>query len=86
MIVGVVLSVLATFISVFSLTCLTMNSMADSTKAKMSLTAGIMFIIAGRVRNNIRKFIWELVERIFYPPNPSPFYFFLKGNCTYFTY
>ncbi|KAM8727363.1 claudin-18 [Acanthopagrus schlegelii] len=47
MIVGVVLSVLATFISVFSLTCLTMNSMADSTKAKMSLTAGIMFIIAG---------------------------------------
>lgn len=52
MIVGVVLSVLATFISVFSLTCLTMNSMADTTKAKMSLTAGIMFIIAGRVRND----------------------------------
>ncbi|XP_037315200.1 claudin-18 [Pungitius pungitius] len=47
MIVGVVLGVLAAVISVFSLTCLTMNSMADTTKAKMSLTAGIMFIIGG---------------------------------------
>ncbi|KAG7227165.1 hypothetical protein INR49_013964 [Caranx melampygus] len=47
MVVGVVLSVLAALISVFSLTCLTMNSMADTTKAKMSLTAGIMFVIAG---------------------------------------
>ncbi|XP_071347832.1 claudin-18 [Trachinotus anak] len=47
MIVGVVLSVLGAVISVFSLTCLTMNSMEDTTKAKMSLTAGIMFIIAG---------------------------------------
>ncbi|XP_068605306.1 claudin-18 [Brachionichthys hirsutus] len=47
MIVGVVLSVIGAFISVFSLTCLTMNSMSESSKAKMSLTAGIMFIIAG---------------------------------------
>lgn len=47
MIVGVVLSVLAALVSVFSLACLTMNSMADTTKAKMSLTAGIKFIIAG---------------------------------------
>uniref|UniRef100_A0A3B4ZK02 Claudin n=1 Tax=Stegastes partitus TaxID=144197 RepID=A0A3B4ZK02_9TELE len=47
MIVGVVLSVLGALISVFSLTCLTMNNMADTTKAKMSLTAGIMFIVAG---------------------------------------
>ncbi|KAE8291128.1 Claudin-18 [Larimichthys crocea] len=47
MIVGVVLSVLGTFISVFSLSCLTMNKMEESSKAKMSLTAGIMFIIAG---------------------------------------
>lgn len=52
MIVGVVLSVLGAFISVFSLTCLTMNSMEDTTKAKMSLTAGIMFITAGMVGNN----------------------------------
>ncbi|XP_078119560.1 claudin-18 [Sander vitreus] len=47
MIVGVVLGVLGAVISVFSLTCLTMNSMANTTKAKMSLTAGIMFIIGG---------------------------------------
>lgn len=52
MIVGVVLAVLAAVISVFSLTCLTMNSMADTTKAKMSLTAGIMFIIGGTLTNN----------------------------------
>uniref|UniRef100_A0A673AQ50 Claudin n=1 Tax=Sphaeramia orbicularis TaxID=375764 RepID=A0A673AQ50_9TELE len=47
MIVGVVLSVLGAVISIFSLKCLTMNSMEDRTKAKMSLTAGIMFIIGG---------------------------------------
>ncbi|XP_068557523.1 claudin-18 [Cebidichthys violaceus] len=47
MIVGVVLGVLGAVISVFSLTCLTMNSMAVTTKAKMSLTAGIMFLIGG---------------------------------------
>uniref|UniRef100_A0A667ZKN8 Claudin n=1 Tax=Myripristis murdjan TaxID=586833 RepID=A0A667ZKN8_9TELE len=47
MVVGVVLSVIGSVISVFSLKCLTMNSMEDSSKAKMSLTAGIMFIIAG---------------------------------------
>ncbi|KAF3699136.1 Claudin-18 [Channa argus] len=47
MIVGVVLSVLGAVVSVFSLKCLTINSMADTTKGKMSLTAGIMFIIAG---------------------------------------
>ncbi|XP_062285361.1 claudin-18 [Scomber scombrus] len=47
MIVGVVLSVLGSVVSIFSLKCLSMNSMEDTTKAKMSLTAGIMFIIAG---------------------------------------
>ncbi|XP_044076289.1 claudin-18 [Siniperca chuatsi] len=47
MIVGMVLSVLGAVISVFSLTCITMISMEDTTKAKMSLTAGIMFITAG---------------------------------------
>lgn len=52
MIVGVVLGIIGAVISVFSLTCLTMNSMADTTKAKMSLTAGIMFIISGMVTNN----------------------------------
>ncbi|XP_053185647.1 claudin-18 [Scomber japonicus] len=47
MIVGVVLGVLGSVVSIFSLKCLSMNSMEDTTKAKMSLTAGIMFIIAG---------------------------------------
>ncbi|XP_035804222.1 claudin-18 [Amphiprion ocellaris] len=47
MVVGTVLSVLGALISVFSLTCLTMTSMDDTTKAKLSLTAGVMFIIAG---------------------------------------
>ncbi|XP_070831019.1 claudin-18 [Chaetodon trifascialis] len=47
MIVGVVLSVLGTIISVFSLKCLKMTKVEDTTKAKMSLTAGIMFIVAG---------------------------------------
>lgn len=64
MIVGVVLNVLGAVISVFSLTCLTMTSIEDSTKAKMSLTAGIMFIIAGRVTN--KKKIWvHLTENSF---------------------
>ena len=48
MIVGVVLGVLGSVVSIFSLKCLSMNSMEDTTKAKMSLSAGIMFIIAGR--------------------------------------
>ncbi|KAJ3595010.1 hypothetical protein NHX12_004315 [Muraenolepis orangiensis] len=47
MIVGVVLSVLGAIVSLLSQKCLTMNSMSDSSKAKMSLIAGIMFIVAG---------------------------------------
>ncbi|XP_075875915.1 claudin-18 [Nelusetta ayraudi] len=47
MTVGMVLSVLAEFASIFSLTSLTVSTVEDSTKAKMSLGAGIMFIIAG---------------------------------------
>ncbi|KAF5890937.1 claudin-18-like, partial [Clarias magur] len=47
MVVGIVLGVIATVISLFSLKCFKMGSTEDSTKAKMTLTAGIMFIIAG---------------------------------------
>ncbi|KAM3604764.1 uncharacterized protein V6R79_015941 [Siganus canaliculatus] len=47
MVVGVVLSIIAAFISVFSLKCLKMAQTQDSTKAKMSLTAGVMFALAG---------------------------------------
>lgn len=52
MIVGVVLSVLGEFASTFSLSCLTVNTLENSTKVKMSLGAGIMFIIAGRTTDN----------------------------------
>lgn len=52
MTVGMVLSVLAEFASIFSLTSLTVSTVEDSTKAKMSLGAGIMFIIAGRDLDN----------------------------------
>lgn len=52
MTVGMVLSVLAEFASIFSLTSLTVTTVEDSTKAKMSLGAGIMFIIAGRDLDN----------------------------------
>ncbi|KAJ8011383.1 hypothetical protein DPEC_G00057590 [Dallia pectoralis] len=47
MIVGIVLGVIGAMIAVFSLKCLKMGNMEDSSKAKMTLTAGIMFIIAG---------------------------------------
>ncbi len=52
MIVGVVLSIIGAFISIFSLKCLKTMNMEDSTKGKMSLTAGIMFIVAGMVTDN----------------------------------
>ena len=47
MIVGIVLGVIGAMIALFSLKCLKMGSMEDSSKAKMTLTAGVMFIIAG---------------------------------------
>lgn len=48
MIVSVILGIIAGVISLFSLKCFKMGSTEDSTKAKMTLTAGIMFIIAGK--------------------------------------
>lgn len=53
MVVGIVLGVIATVISLFSLKCFKMGSTEDSTKAKMTLTAGIMFIIAGEQQQKI---------------------------------
>ncbi|XP_026882749.2 claudin-18 [Electrophorus electricus] len=47
MIIAVVMGVLATGISLFSLKCFKIGNTEDSSKAKMTLTAGIMFIIAG---------------------------------------
>ncbi|XP_066497255.1 claudin-18 [Hoplias malabaricus] len=47
MVVGIVMGVIATGISLFSLKCFKIGSTEDTTKAKMTLTAGIMFLIAG---------------------------------------
>ncbi|KAK6310425.1 hypothetical protein J4Q44_G00184800 [Coregonus suidteri] len=47
MIVGIVLGVIGAMIALFFLKCLKMGIMEDSSKAKMTLSAGVMFIIAG---------------------------------------
>ncbi|KAG1969423.1 claudin-7 [Pimephales promelas] len=47
MVVAILASVIAVFIGFFCLKCLKMRSMALSTKAKLILSAGIIFIIAG---------------------------------------
>ncbi|XP_017561785.1 claudin-18 [Pygocentrus nattereri] len=47
MVISVVLGVIGTGISVFSLKCFKVGSTETSTKAKMTLTAGIMFLITG---------------------------------------
>lgn len=46
MVVAIVLSVIAVFISLFSLKCVKARSMEQTTKAKMTLCAGVMFIVA----------------------------------------
>lgn len=47
MIVGIVLGAIGCLIAIFSLKCLKMGNMEDNLKATMTLTAGIMFVIAG---------------------------------------
>ena len=47
-VVGIVLGFIGAMIALFSLKCYKMGSMEDSSKAKMTLTAGVTFIIAGR--------------------------------------
>ncbi|XP_036409784.1 claudin-18 [Megalops cyprinoides] len=47
MIVGIVLGAIGILISVCALKCLKMGSMEDGVKANMTLTAGVMSIIAG---------------------------------------
>ncbi|XP_067309073.1 claudin-18 [Pseudorasbora parva] len=47
MVVAILVGVIAVFIGFFCLTCLKMRCMALSTRAKLILSAGIMFIIAG---------------------------------------
>ncbi|XP_049911819.1 claudin-18-like [Epinephelus moara] len=47
MIVGIVLGAIGCLIAIFSLKCLKMGNMEDNMKATMSLTSGIMFLLAG---------------------------------------
>ncbi|XP_017519492.3 claudin-18 isoform X2 [Manis javanica] len=47
MIVGIVLGAIGLLVSIFALKCIRIGSMEDSAKANMTLTSGIMFIIAG---------------------------------------
>ncbi|KAG7513963.1 claudin-18-like isoform X1 [Solea senegalensis] len=47
MIVGIILAAIGCLIGIFSLKCLKMGNMEDKMKAIMTLTAGIMFLVAG---------------------------------------
>lgn len=47
MIVGIVLGVIGVLIAIFALKCLRMGNMEDRVKATMTLTSGVMFVIAG---------------------------------------
>ncbi|KAM4041085.1 claudin-18 isoform 1-T1 [Anomaloglossus baeobatrachus] len=47
MIVGIVLGAIALLISIFALKCIRIGSMEDAAKANITLTAGVMFIVAG---------------------------------------
>ncbi|KAG7228663.1 hypothetical protein INR49_008439, partial [Caranx melampygus] len=49
MIVGIVLGAIGCLIAIFALKCLKMGNMEDNIKATMTLTAGIMFLLAGVV-------------------------------------
>lgn len=48
MIVGIVLGILGLFVCIFALKCIRIGSMEDTAKANMTLTSGIMFIVAGK--------------------------------------
>lgn len=49
MIVGIVFGAIGCLIAIFALKCLKMGNMEDSIKATMTLTAGILFLLAGAV-------------------------------------
>ena len=47
MIVGIVLGVIGLLVAIFALKCIRIGNMDNPSKAKMTLTSGIMFIISG---------------------------------------
>lgn len=57
MIVGIVLGAIGCLIAIFALKCLKMGNMEDNIKATMTLTAGIMFLLAGAVVFRSRRLV-----------------------------
>lgn len=49
MIVGIVFGAIGCLVAIFALKCLKMGNMEDGIKATMTLTAGILFLLAGAV-------------------------------------
>lgn len=49
MIVGIVLGAIGCLIAIFALKSLKMGNMEDNAKATMTLTSGVMFLLAGEV-------------------------------------
>ncbi|XP_075426421.1 claudin-18 isoform X2 [Ascaphus truei] len=47
MIVGIVLGAIGLLVSIFALKCIRIGNMDDATKANITLTSGVMFIVAG---------------------------------------
>ncbi len=47
MIVGIVFGAIGGLIAIFALKCLRMGNMEDNVKATMTLSAGILFVLAG---------------------------------------
>lgn len=67
MIVGIILSVIGLLVAIFALKCIRIGNMDDSAKAKMTLTSGIMFIIAGKQGawgSLFQNHIWECQSKI----------------------
>ncbi len=57
MIVAILVGVIAVFIGFFCLKCLNMRSMDPLTKGKLVLSAGILFIIAGKKMRIITQYL-----------------------------
>lgn len=66
MIVGIVLGVIGCLIAIFALKCLKMGNMEDNIKATMTLTAGILFLLAGCSNVCLQRLVPLLQLHLFY--------------------
>lgn len=53
MIVSIVLSLIGSMVSILALKCIRLGTMEDTAKANLTLTSGILFIVAGRVQPDL---------------------------------